>query len=146
MTAALCIDASVAVKRLFAEIDSDKARSLLGGAAAAGQRLIAPAQFPVEVTSAVYKRVRSGHLSLDEAVARIGRLADMPVELVNPDGLREPALRIAAGANMKWVHDAFYVALAEIEQCDLWTADEQLHAAVRGTHPNVRLLSAYSAG
>ena len=143
MTDTLCIDASVAAKRLLAEIDSDKAESLLRGAADAGQRLIAPAHFPVEVTSAVYKRVRSGHLNLDEAVARIGRLADMPVELVSPHDLRAPALRIAAAANMKWVHDAFYVALAEMEGCDLWTADAQLHAAVGAAHPNVRLLSAY---
>ena len=143
MNDALCIDASVAVKTLFAEIDSDKAESLLQGAADAGHRLIAPAHFPVEVTSAVYKRVRSGHLTIDEAVVRISRLADMPVELVNPHGLREPALAIAAAANMKWVHDAFYVALAEMQGCELWTADEQLYAAVRAAHPNVRLLSAY---
>ena len=50
---------------------------------------------------------------------------------------------IAAQFQLKWIYDAFYVALAEIVGCDLWTADEALHDAVREAHPNVRLLADY---
>ena len=143
MTSLRCLDASVAAKTLLPEIDSDKAAELVETAGRNGVQLVAPPHFSIEVTSALYKRVQRGELTVAAAVDRSRMLELLPVHLLAPDGLRERALEIAAAANMKWVHDAFYVALAEIEQCELWTADEQLYAAVRAVHPNVRLLSAY---
>ncbi len=143
MSDVLCIDASVAVKTLLEEIDSLKASNLVRSAVGSGIRLIAPLHFPVEVTSALYKRVRPGMITLNEAVALLRSFDGMPMELLAPDGLRERALAIAATANMRWIYDAFYVALAEIQQCELWTADEQLYTTVSATHLNVRLLSMY---
>ena len=62
---------------------------------------------------------------------------------MSPPGLHRCAFEIADQFRLKWIYDAFYVALAEIVGCDLWTADEVLHAAVSGAHANVRLLSEY---
>jgi predicted nucleic acid-binding protein len=62
---------------------------------------------------------------------------------MSPPGLPRRAFEIAAQFQLKWIYDAFYVALAEIIGCELWTADEALHQAVRDAHANVRLLSDY---
>lgn len=70
-------------------------------------------------------------------------LATLPLSAVFPARLPERAFAIASSFAWKWVYDAFYVALAEIVGCELWTADAQLHRDVRDGHPNVRLLSEY---
>lgn len=63
---------------------------------------------------------------------------------MSPPGLPRRAMEIAAQFELKWIYDAFYVALAEIVACDLWTADEALHVAVGDVHANVRLLAHYA--
>ncbi len=45
--------------------------------------------------------------------------------------------------NLKWIYDAFYLALAKMLVCELWTAAARLHRDVRVSAPNVRLLSEY---
>ena len=68
---------------------------------------------------------------------------NLPVERMSPPRLPVRAFEIAAQFQLKWIYDGFYVALAEIVGCDLWTADEALHSAVREVHTNVRLLAQY---
>jgi predicted nucleic acid-binding protein len=72
----------------------------------------------------------------------INRLAAEPDAAPRePPDLPLRAFDIAAQFNLKWIYDAFYVALADMIGCDLWTADARLHEAVRGVHSNVRLLT-----
>jgi predicted nucleic acid-binding protein len=138
-----CVDASVAVKWLLREEHTDRAMALLRAAGSERRPIVAPVQFAAEVSSAIHKQVRAGNLTLDEGLARLYRFGRIRVEQISLDGLRERALTIALKANMKWIHDAFYVALAEMLGCELWTADEVLIAALGGAHPNVRSLKTY---
>ncbi len=108
-----------------------------------GGLLVAPPHFSAEASSAIYKRFQQGHLSLDDALILVEESENLPVERMSPPRLPVRAFEIAAQFELKWIYDAFYVALAEIVGCDLWTADEVLHAAVSGAHTNVRLLSEY---
>lgn len=109
----------------------------------AGVRLTAPPLLLGEVSSAVYKQHRSGAIDMDEAVLSLKDFSRLSIDSVAPRTLSVRAFEVAAQFQMKWVYDAFYVALAEIVGCDLWTADEALHAAVRDVHTNVRLLADY---
>ena len=138
-----CVDASVVVKWLIEEADRDRALKLHDDVWAGGGAFVAPAWFLAEASSAIYKRVQQGSLILDDALPLIDQLEDLKIRRVSPVGLSRRAFEIAVQFQLKWIYDAFYVALAEIIGCDLWTADEALHDAVRDAHANVRLLSDY---
>ncbi len=108
-----------------------------------GGALVVVPRFCSEVSSLIYKHFQQGRLSLSEALGLVEEGENLPVETMSPPGLPARAIEIADQFNLKWIYDAFYVALAEIVGCELWTADETLHAAVCDVHTNVRLLSEY---
>ena|GEM_PF-3721782 len=58
----ICVDASVAAKWLFPEEYSAQALSLVNHAAAAKERIIAPALLPIEITNIIRQRMRQGTL------------------------------------------------------------------------------------
>jgi predicted nucleic acid-binding protein len=97
------------------------------------------------MSSAVYKRHRAGELPASDAHSLLDQAIRLPIRLVSPPGLPRRAFEIATEFRMKWIYDAFYVALAEIIGCDLWTADERLHEMVHDAYPNVRLLTEFEA-
>jgi len=138
-----CVDASVVVKWLVPEIDRDRALVLYENVPLRGGVVVAPAHVLVEVSSAIYKRVRHGGMVLEDALRLMDDVQALPILAMSPPGLHRRAFEIAAQFQLKWIYDAFYVALAEIVGCDLWTADEALHQALRDAHTNVRLLAEY---
>jgi predicted nucleic acid-binding protein len=141
----LCVDASVAVKWLIRERHSDRALALLSNALLYDQRLVSPSHFVPEITSAIFKRARSGEIAGEHARQVAISTGQLAVQTVAPPTLPLRAFEIATQFNLKWIYDAFYVALAEIVGCDLWTADEKLHESVNDAFPNVRLLAHYHA-
>jgi predicted nucleic acid-binding protein len=138
-----CVDATVVVKWLIDEADRDLALQLDDEVRAAGAAFVAPAGVLAEASSAIYKRIRQGTVVLEDALTLIDQLEDLEIRKLSPPGLSRRAFEIAAQFQLKWIYDAFYVALAEIVGCDLWTADDALHVAVRDVHANVRLLADY---
>jgi predicted nucleic acid-binding protein len=128
---------------LLSDDDRDRAVRLRADVQRFGGLIVAPPHFSAEASSAIYKRFQQGRLSLDDALSLVEESENLPVERMSPPTLSRRAFEIAAQFQLKWIYDAFYVALAEIVGCDLWTADEALHAAVRQVHTNVRLLSEY---
>jgi len=58
----LVVDASVAVKWLFEEPDSERAEALLASAGEDGLKLVAPTILPAEVANALWKRMRRGDM------------------------------------------------------------------------------------
>ena len=138
-----CVDASVVVKWIINEDGRDLALRLDDDVRSSGGAFVAPAWIVPETSSAIYKRVRLGMFALEDAAALIDNLEEIEIRKLLPPGLSRRAIEIAAEFELKWIYDAFYVALAEIVGCDLWTADEELYTAVRDTHSNVRLLADY---
>lgn len=141
----VCVDASVAVKWLIPERDSDRAVALLTHSRTGAHQLVGPSHLIQEVTSAILKKMRLGEIEIEQARTLSVRAGELMVEIVSPPTLPLRAFEIAARFNLKWIYDAFYVALAEIVECELWTADERLHEIVSPAFPNVRLLTEYSA-
>ena len=138
-----CVDASVLVKWLVEESDRDRALKLYSDCTERDGEFVAPAWFLAEASSAIYKRVRLSAIVAEDALLLIDQLEDLRIRKLSPPGLSRRAFEIASEFQLKWIYDAFYVALAQIVGCDLWTADEALYDAVRIVHPNVRLLADY---
>jgi predicted nucleic acid-binding protein len=139
----ICVDASIGAKWLLGETDSNRAVKLRRDARLASDPLIAPPHFIPEVSSAVYKRFTLGEVTAAEAERLLQNLARFPIDVTSPPDLAARAFEIASAFRFKWIFDAFYVALADIVGCDLWTADARLHRDVHSRYPNVRLLAEY---
>jgi predicted nucleic acid-binding protein len=92
--------------------------------------LIAPSLIAAEIGSALWKAVRRGVVTDDEALAAI-EVALLPFEaLIATEELRIRALALAVELRHP-IYDCFYLALAERERCALITADKKLAAAAK---------------
>jgi predicted nucleic acid-binding protein len=140
----LCVDASVAAKWLIPEPDREVAWRLLEDALREGTAVVVPPHLPVEVASAIYKHVRWGQGRLEEARDRLRDFAAVPIESVSPLGLAERAMEVSLQLGWSLPYDGFYLALGEILDCEMWTADVGFHSSARQVHPRVRLLAEYS--
>jgi predicted nucleic acid-binding protein len=124
----LVVDASVAVKWFLVEPGRPEAMRLLDR----GQSLIAPELVVAEVTNAVWKRVTSNEIELEQVVGVPGALADMFAELPPITPLAARAFEIAMDLRHP-AYDCFYLALAEERDTQMVTADRRLLARLSGT-------------
>ena len=130
-------DANLALKWVVPEVNSDVAQAVRFRWQSSGESPVAPPIFRSEVTNALYQIVRRGRLLIEDAAAALD--AVMPaVAIVEPAGLYEGALTIADELGIGATYDALYVALAELESCELWTADQRLVRAAQTRFPRVR--------
>jgi predicted nucleic acid-binding protein len=117
------LDASVGLKWVLSESDSDKANRLREDFRNQVHELIAPDSFPLEVAHALTKAERRGMIR-DAGSLWLDVMTTAP-QLFPSLALIPRALRIASQARIG-VYDCLYVALAEREGCELLTADDRL--------------------
>lgn len=139
-----CIDANVAVKWVLAsEEDRDNALALLQDSIQLGIKLIAPPLFPVEVDSIIRKRVHNGSLTAEEGIRSYTQLDAIPILIVDESELRHRSREIAEQCNQRLVYDSYYAALADLRQCELWTADTRFHRVVKADLLFVKHITEY---
>ena len=92
----ICVDASLAVKVVVTEWDSDKADALFDQWANEGKQLIAPVFFEVETDSILRQKaaVRK-ELTPEQAGAAFGKLRALPIQQVSEPAQRQRAWEIA---------------------------------------------------
>jgi predicted nucleic acid-binding protein len=140
----VCVDASLVVKVVVAESESERADALFEEWANEGVQLIAPAFFEVETDSILRQKVvLRKELTPEQAEAAFAKLQALPIEHVSAPGQRQRAWEIAAAYGFATVYDATYPALAELRGCEFWTADERLFNRVKGTLVFVKWLGNY---
>ncbi|NIR49065.1 PIN domain-containing protein [candidate division KSB1 bacterium] len=141
---ACCVDASIVVKwAVKGEPHRKKAHALLKDAGVNSIILIAPPIIVSESDSAIRKRVFDGKMAIDEAHKAYAILDAAPLRIVETPGLRQRAREIAEQFNQRFVYDATYAALAELQGCEFWTADKAFFDAVKVSLPFVKYLPDY---
>ena len=132
------VDASVAVKWFLPEVDSDLALQLLSGAFS----LAAPDFLYIEFANVLWKRLRGGDISQEDADELLVSLCTLPVGVHPSLPLFLRAFEMAC-ATGRTVYDSLYLALAVRDDAVLVTADESLFNAVCGTPlvPHIALLA-----
>jgi len=124
----LVIDASVACKWFIVEPQFDSAEELLAG----GDVLIAPDLIVPEVCNVAWLKLRRGEITADQASAMVDGLPELLDELVSSAQLAARALAIAAAIEHP-TYDCFYLALAELRDTGLVTADRRLRSRLAAT-------------
>ena len=140
-----CVDANVVVKAVIEEALSENAIALMSDALSMEIRLIAPHFFDAETNGAVRKKVYSGEITAKLGDIAFEKLKRFPVHILSTSHLLDRSWEIAKQFKLRWLYDAFYVALAEERACDLWTADIELYNAVKDKLIFVRSLEDYTS-
>jgi predicted nucleic acid-binding protein len=93
----------------------------------AGLELLAPVLLEYEIAAVLRKAVVAQWLTTDLALEAIGKVLALNIQCLAPTAhLHERALRWAERLGHSKAYDAHYLALAEQEGSELWTADRRL--------------------
>jgi len=147
MTDIVVVDASLALKWVLSEADSNTAIALLQTWNTDKMEIIAPALFTYEATNILYRQVVTNKLSYEEVKKLLTKLLSIGI-LLNFVQHRETSIRameLSHRFGLPAAYDALYLALAEHEKCEYWTADNRLWNAVADKLPWVRRLSDYQS-
>ena len=141
------VDASIAIKWVLEEPDSDVAEALLAEWSNNGILLLAPSLLAYEITNALHRKVRKGAITLDrakEALAELS-LAEIDYDFSTDFALSTRAIELANHFSLPATYDSHYLALAESKECELWTADTRLWNSAGGKLAWLRWLGDYPA-
>lgn len=82
-------------------------------------------------------------LTLEQAEAAFAKLQTLPIQQMSVPGQRQRAWELATQLGFATVYDATYLALAELQGCEFWTADERLFNQVKDKLSFVKWLGHY---
>lgn len=132
------VDSSAALKWVLPEIDSDKAIRLREEYRNGLHDLLAVDIFPAEAGNG---------LLVAERMGRIASFANLLADILTTCPRLQSTIPLIPAATMVIskvrvsLYDALYIALAEVEQCDMVTGDKRLVNNVRRQFPFVRDMS-----
>lgn len=131
------VDTSIAVKWVLNESLTATADALLADWLRAGLRPRVPSWFACEVANLLYQKVREGRLTLLDAQEGVTAIMAAVAVQDFDAAVAVRALELAMRFRQPASYDAHYLALAEVLDCDLWTADGRFWRAVQGRHPRI---------
>jgi predicted nucleic acid-binding protein len=131
MNSRICIDASLGLKLVLAEPDSERASALWARWIQQEIQICAPPLFLYEGTSAIRGPIYRRLLSVEKGDLAYNALHALTISLLSPPPLHDRAWDLAKRFNRPKVYDCYYMGLAEILECEFWTADERLFNTVK---------------
>jgi predicted nucleic acid-binding protein len=136
------VDASIAIKWVLQEPDSDVAHALLAKWIEEETVILAPVLLAYEITNGLYRKTLKGELTFDKAKLGIRKilLTGLELDFTEDPSFGIKAMELASQFNLAATYDSHYLALAEREGCELWTSDTKMGRAVRGKLNQVRYL------
>lgn len=139
----VCVDASLALIWLLISQQNDRADALRREWREEGVELVGPPLFHAEVTSAIRRQVHFKRISPEEGDEAFSISLDIPVRIIDERQVYRRAWELAREFSLPHIYDMQYVAVAELHDCDLWTADKRLVNSLRGSTGRVRWLGEY---
>ena len=131
------VDASVALKWVLQEDHTEEALALRTRWQDSSEQIIAPPIFRSEVTNVLHRRAPRGEFTPHDAQDLLDTL--LPgVATAEPEGLYGHALTVAGEMGLGSTYDSLYLALAEFEGCEFWTADLRFVRSVQHRFSQVR--------
>ena len=124
----LVVDASVVVKWLVQEEESESADRLLQG----DHELHTPRLLASEVANALWRKVRMGEIAHGDAGMLTAAVAEMPLHWFDDEQICADSVRLALELDRP-VYDCVYLALGYRIGATLVTADTRFANAVKAT-------------
>ncbi len=132
----VCVDASLAVAWLFDEEYSENADALRRQWRDQGIQMLGPALFHPEVASAIRRRVYFKQIQPEEGEEVFSIYLDIPIRIIEGQEIYRLAWQLAREFELPVCYDMQYLAVAEIEDCELWTLDRKF---INTVHKNKRV-------
>ena len=126
------IDASVLIKFYLPEVLCDRAEDLFGRAEKGEISLIAPDLIYPETGNILWKKHRLKELTAPEVNEIIESIESIPIRIEPSKPLLKLAVDLAVVYNIT-VYDALYLAIAQIYESIVITADKKLTNVLRNT-------------
>ena len=118
------LDSNVALKWTLPETDSDKALRIRDDYQNSIHELLAGV-FSVEIAHSLTRAERQGKIPVSESSTRLADILLNAPQLRSYHPLLARATKISSQMRVG-VYDCLYVAMAEVEGCELVTADDKL--------------------
>jgi predicted nucleic acid-binding protein len=128
VTKVLCLDTSVVVSYLVPDENEPQADALILEAVLGIARLVAPTFAWAEVGSVLRKKIRMGLLTPQEAKGCYEDFGNLPIDYINGESVRARSWELAEQYQLPTLYDAAFLACAESESAQFWTADKVLLA------------------
>jgi predicted nucleic acid-binding protein len=130
------IDASVGIKWFIPEIHSESASRLLQDGKF---DLFIPDLFFAEIGNVLWKKEQKKEITHSIANQILTEMAKFPLEIFPTQKILNISLEIATGLNRSF-YDSLYLALAQITQGQMVTADKKFYNAISATPFNNHVL------
>jgi predicted nucleic acid-binding protein len=142
--ACVCLDASLVVLWFLRQELTPEADAVLDQWRADDIDLIAPPLLMAEVPSVLRQAVHRGRITSEEGDTALADFVGVGIRIAERPGLLRRTWDLGKALNVPRLYDMFYVALADMEHCELWTADRHLVNLVKGRWPLARWLGDFS--
>lgn len=138
---AVCIDASVVIKWLIHESDSDLALDLLEHYKKNGVILLAPSLLDYEVGSVL--RQKFIRKNIDQAILNraVELYQGLDLRLMHPVNLVMQSLAMAETLGQPTIYDTSYLLFARSQKTLLITADRRFYQSAKTHYSNISLMS-----
>ena len=142
----VCLDASLVLLWFLREPLSTRADALLQEWRTDGVEFIAPSLLMLEVPSVLRQAVHRGRVTTAEGDETLHAFLEMDIRIREPSDLLNRTWELGKTLNAPRLYDMYYLALAEIEACELWTADQRFVNLVAPHSALVRLVGENADG
>jgi predicted nucleic acid-binding protein len=133
----VCVDASLALKWLMPSQQDLSADSLLENWDQTGVEIVGPPLLNSEVTSAIRRNVYMGKLQPRQGEAAYQCFCELNVKIISSAVLTQIAWGLAKKYNRPRTYEMQYLALAELLDCEFWTADKILVNSLKSQNKRV---------
>ena len=128
----ILIDSSIALRWLLPDPLSQTCWKLFSQIVETDKQITAPALWMYEMTSGLTKAVHFNILNPEDAQRGLLKVAELGVRIISPDeDQNRRAFDWTLRLNRVSAYDSYYLALAEILNCEFWTADNRLYKSGR---------------
>ena len=140
MTSAICVDASFIIRSLTPNPDLQDATGLLEQLVENKQPLIAPSLLSYEVSSVLHRLQHLNRVESQIAQEAFVTFQQLGITLIDSPQLHNLAWRLAQQFGHSRTYDAAYLAVAQLYNAEMWTADKKLYNTVYEQLSWVRIL------
>lgn len=139
----VCVDSSLALAWLLVAQQNDNADALRQEWSEKRIKLLGPPMFHAEVTSVLRQQVFFKRMLPEEGEEVFSIYQEIPVRTIDEPAMYRKAWELAKEFNLPVCYDMQYLAVAELEDCELWTADKKLANSLKRRTKRVRWVGEY---